>query len=166
MKTPSNLNEYALVFKRDPLGVTLTLGIGKLIIVAENLDWAEADQFISAAHAGIDAILAKAKAEIQAQHLTLTMHIQLKTRPRHEVTAPLLAPAAYKLLDGNLKFPGLILQREKAAIVIDASLAYANGLFVRMIREHGGDLSLERITETLRTDEEQLFEILGLEGDL
>src|SRR5215831_1025682 len=33
VKTPSNLNEHALVFKRNPPGVTLTVGIGKLVIV-------------------------------------------------------------------------------------------------------------------------------------
>lgn len=42
LKTPPNLSEYALVFRRTPPGVTLTLGIGKLVIVAEDLDWTEA----------------------------------------------------------------------------------------------------------------------------
>ena len=34
-------------------------------------------------------------------------------------------------MDGNLKFPGVILQMEKSSIVIDASAAFANGLFVK-----------------------------------
>lgn len=166
VKTPPNLSEYALVFRRTPPGVTLTLGIGKLVIVAEDLDWTEADQFIAAAHAGINAIVEKSKAEFQAQHVTLGMHIQLKTKPRHEVTAPLLTPVAYRLLDGEIKFPGIILQREKATIVVDGSLAYANALFVRINREHGADVSLEKIAEVLHADEERLFDTLGLQGNL
>jgi len=166
VKTPTNLSEYALVFKRSPPGLTMTVGIGKLMIVAENLDWTQADQFIATAHAGIDAIVEKARPEIRSQQLALGMHVQLKDRPRHEVTAALLSPSAYRLLDGDVKFPGLILQREKATIVIDASLAFANGLFVRIVREHAGDKTLEKLAESLRSDEERLFEILGLEGAL
>ncbi len=160
------LNEYALVFRRFPPGVTITVGIGKLNIVADNLDWNEADQFITAAKVGIDAIVEKSKGEISAQHVALGMHIQLKTKPRHEVTAPLLSPIALKLLDGELRFPGIILQREKASIIVDGSLAYANGLFVRINREHGADISLMEIAKILRSDEQRLFDVLGLEGAL
>lgn len=166
VKTPPNLSEYALVFRRATPGLTITIAIGKLVIVAENLDWTEADQFLATAHAGIDAVIQKSKAEIQSQHVSLGIHIQLKTKPRHEVTAPLLSHAAFHLLDGELKFPGIILQRAKATIVVDASLAFANGLFVRINREHGGDVPLEKLAETLRTDEERLFDTLGLEGVL
>ena len=73
---------------------------------------------------------------------------------------------AYRLLDGEIKFPGIILQREKATIVVDGSLAYANALFVRINREHGADVSLEKIAEVLHADEERLFDTLGLQGDL
>lgn len=166
VKTPSNLSEYAIVFRRNPPGVTLTLGIGKLGIVAENLDWTEVDQFIAASRAGITAIVEKSRAEFQAQHIALGMHIQLRTKPRHEVTAPLLAPAAYRLLDGDIKFPGVILQREKAVIIVDGSLAYANALFVRINREHEGNVPLEEIAQILLADEKRLFETLGLEGVL
>jgi hypothetical protein len=158
------LNDYALVFRRDPPGVTVTVQLGKLYILAENLDWTEVDQFIATAHAFIDAVIQKSKAEIQSQHVAVGIHIQLKTKPRHEVTAPLLSPSAFGLMDGEIKFPGVILQREKATIVVDASLAFANGLFVRINREHGADMPLERMAEILRADEERLFDILGLEG--
>jgi hypothetical protein len=160
------LSEYAIVFRRNPAGVTFTLGLGKLVIVAENLDWTEAEQFIAGARAGVGAILQKTKAEIQSQHVALGIHIQLKTKPRQEVTAPLLSPVALQLMDGEVKFPGIILLRDKASIIVDSSLAYANGLFVRIIREHPGDKSFEEISGVLRADEEQLFGTLGLEGIL
>jgi hypothetical protein len=160
------LNEYAIVFKRTPPGVTLTVQLGKLTIGAENLDWGDAEQFLVAAHAGIATVLTKSKAEIQSQHLGLGIHIQLKTKPRQEVTAPLLSSAALKLLDGEMKFPGIILLREKASVIVDASLAFANGLFVRINREHGSEVTLERMAEILRSDEERLFNVLGLEGTL
>jgi hypothetical protein len=160
------LNEYALVFRRSVPGLTFTLGSGKLVIAAENLDWSEAEQFIAGVGAGLGAIRDKAKAQVQSQQIVLAIHIQLKTKPRHEVAAPLLSPVALQLLDGEIKFPGIILLRDKASLIIDGSLAFANGLFVRFIREHPAQASFEKMAEILRADEQQLFETLGLEGIL
>jgi hypothetical protein len=56
--------------------------------------------------------------------------------------------------------------REKSSLVIDGSLAYANSLFVRIVREHRADAPLQELAAILRKDEEQLFEVLGLEGIL
>jgi hypothetical protein len=160
------LTENAIVFRRTPPGVTFTVGIEKLVIVAENLAWSDADQFMRGARAGLDAVLQEGKAEIRLQHLVLAIHIQLKTKPRQEVTAPLLSAETLKLLDGELKMPGVILQREKCSIVIDGSLAFANGLFVRINREHSPNAAFDQMAGVLRNDEMQLFDLLGLEGEL
>jgi hypothetical protein len=160
------LSEYGLVFRRNPSGLTFTVGIGKLVIVAENLDSAEVKECLTAAHTGINAIIQTSKAEISAQHTTLAIHIQSKTKPRHEITAALLTAGALGLLDGDIKFPGIILHREKSSIFIDGSLSYANGIFARITREHAAGMSLDEIAKIVRSDEEQLFETLGLEGDL
>ena len=49
------LNDYAVVFKRNVPGtnLTMTLQLGRLVWVAENLDWTEAHQFIQTAQAGL-----------------------------------------------------------------------------------------------------------------
>lgn len=160
------LTENAIVFRRTPAGVTFTVGVEKVVIAAENLDWSDAEQFMKAARAGLDAVLQEGKAEIKLQNLVLAIHIQLKTKPRHEVTAPLVSAETLKLLDGELKMPGIILQREKCSVVIDGSLAFANALFVRINREHAPSVALTQMAEVLRKDEMQLFDVLGLEGEL
>jgi hypothetical protein len=45
-------------------------------------------------------------------------------------------------------------------------LAFANGLFVRINRQHGPDVTLAQMSEMLLADEEKLFDVLGLEGTL
>ncbi|MBI1956181.1 MAG: hypothetical protein HYS38_07280 [Acidobacteria bacterium] len=163
------LNEYGIVFRRSKPPApnrSLALGLGKVVVTAENLDWTEAEQFIAGQSAALNAIRQTSRAEIQSQHLGLGMHIQLATKPRKDVTAPLLSPMAFKLLDGEVMFPGLILLREKSFIIIDASVAYANGLFVKIFRDHPPEATLEQLAEVLRKDEEQLFDVLGLEGIL
>jgi hypothetical protein len=160
------VSEHAFVFRRGSGGLTFALHLGKVVINAENLDWSEAEQFITGARAGIGAILERAKAQIQSQVLVLLMHLQLKVRERQEVTAPLLSKAGLGLLEGDLKLAGVILQRGKATIVVDASAGFANGLFVKVTREHAGDVTFEQIAAILRADEIRLFETLGFEGEL
>jgi hypothetical protein len=150
--------------------------MSKLVITAENLDWSEAEQVIAGMSAGINAVFAAAefqmpgrpaaKPEIQSHQVGIAMHIQFKTRPHKDVTAPLLSAAAFNLLDGELKSPGIILQREKANILIDGSVTYANGIFVRIYRQHPAEATLPQMAESLHKDEERLFEVLGLEGNL
>lgn len=163
------LNEYTIIFRRTaPLfpPQSVTLGIGKVIVAGENLDWTEGEQFIAKAKAALSAVCQTGRAEIQSQHLFLGVHIQLKDRPRKDTTTLLLNPVAFELLDGEVTFPGIILLREKSSIVIDASVGYANGLYVRISREHPPEATLEHLAEVLRKDEEKLFEVLGLEGIL
>ena len=163
------LDEYSIVFRRTTPDLprrSLTLGLGKVFVAAENLGWTDAEQFISEQSAALNAIRKVGGAEIQSQQLVVGMHIQLKERPRKDVTAPLLSPVAFELLDGKADFSGVILLREKAILVIDASLGFANGLFVRITREHPPEATFEKLAETLRNDEQRIFDVLGLEGIL
>lgn len=160
------LSEYSLLFRRNPPGVTFSVRLGKLVVVADNLDWTEAGQFITAMDTGVKALLAAAGAEIQSHYVALSMHIQPKVKRLNEITAPLSNSVALKLLDGEVKFQGIILRGEKSHIVIDESVAYANGLFVRIGRGHPPGATLQQMADVLHGDEERLFDVLGLEGDL
>src|SRR5258708_1603853 len=93
-------------------------------------DWSEAERFISGMNAAMSAVREASKYEIASQQLTLGMHVQFKVKAHTDVTAPLLNPLALKLLDGEVKSYGIILNRDKSSIVIDGSAAFANALFV------------------------------------
>lgn len=163
------LDEYSIVFRRTTPMVparNLTLGIGRASIVAENLDWTEAEDFISGHGAALDKIREVTGAEIESQKLSVGLHIQLKDRPRKDVTAHLAEPATAELLDGTPDFSGVIMMHEKTMIVVDASLAYANGLFVRIVRSHLPQVSFAEQANILRKDEQRVFDVLGLDGVL
>jgi hypothetical protein len=162
-------NEHAIVFRRtvppNPTMV-LTLGLGKTVVTAENLDWSDAERFIKAMKDALSAILDTAPANLRSQQLTLGMHVQLKARQRKDVTMRLLSPEGMRIFEGDISFPGLILHVDRGHILIDASAVFANGMFVRIFREHSPKATLEHIAQTLQRDEERLFETLGLEGTL
>ncbi|MFI5450269.1 MAG: hypothetical protein ACHQ03_10965 [Candidatus Bathyarchaeia archaeon] len=162
-------SEHAIVFRRtNPAtpGMNLTLGLGKAVITAENLDWSEAERFVLTMKTALGAILDTAPASLRSQQVALGMHIQLKSKQRKDVTMPLLSAEGLRILEGNISFPGIVLHVEKGHIVVDASAVFANGLFIRLFREHSPDAPLEMLAEVLRKDEERVFEVLGLEGTL
>jgi hypothetical protein len=164
-----NLGDLAVIFRRANPAVptrSFALSLGKLYVKAENLDWTEAGQFVASHIAAIQAVREKGGAETQSQQLVVQMHIQLKDRSRKDVTVPLLSPVAAKLLEGDPDFSGVVLIHGKATLVIDASAAYANGLFIRISREHPADATLQDLAAVLRADEDRLFGVLGLQGDL
>lgn len=160
------LSELAVVFKRTPAGITLTLSLSKTVLVAENVDWTEAESLIQLATAAFGAFDNVAHPEYSVKHLVTGIHIQIKDKPRQTVTAHLVTPTALALLDGDVQFQGILLQRGKAGILIDASVHIANGLFVRFTREHAAEASLQEMAAELRRDEMKLFDSLNLEGDL
>jgi hypothetical protein len=164
--TATKLKDYAIVFRRNPPNVVITLGLGKVVIVAENLDWTDAEQFVAGAASALNTIVKVTGAEIKSHSLTVAIHVQFTTGSPRDIGAILHNPVTSEFLDGPIKFQGIILQREKASIIIDLSLAYPNALFVRIMREHPPEMPLKDMAAVLRQDEERLYEVLGLEGEL
>lgn len=166
VRSREKLTECVVEFRRTPPGAFLRVGPDKLIITAENLDWGDKEKFIAGMYAGIQAVLQVSAAEIASQQMILAMHVQLKNKTRKEVTAPLLSSVGYSLLSGESISQGVILIQENASLLIDASNTYANGLFMRLIRKHSTEQTLEQIAAALYDDEKRVLDGLKLEGDL
>jgi hypothetical protein len=163
IKQPEKLSEHLIVFRRGSgSAFTFNVGVGRMWFYAENLDWSEADQAIPCMGAGIAAVKEVSNCEVSSQTLTLAMHVQFKDKPVASVTAPLLSSAALGLLDGEVKVHGIILIRDKATILIDASAGFANAIFVKIVREHSASTKLSEVAERLRKDEITLFDTLGI----
>ncbi len=99
------LNESSIIFRRTippAPSQNVTLGVGKVVVTFENADWSEADQLISKTRAVLSAVCEIGQADVESQKLFLGIHIQIKDKPRQDVTAPLLNPLAFKLLDGEV----------------------------------------------------------------
>lgn len=166
------LHEHTVVFRRtNPPDLpnqarSFSVGLGAISVSAANIDWTEAGDFISAMSKAMSAVSESLEPKISSQHVVLSMHVQMKGRAVKDATVSLLSEDAMRLVDGELKGAAVVLTRDKSSVVVDTSLAYANALFVRISREHSGAVTLTAIAEALRKDEENLFEVLDLEGEL
>lgn len=160
------LGEYGMVFERNGPGARLFVGVTKLVVTAENVDWSEADQLVAAIGAALEAILDAGKTGLRLQRVGLGMHIQLKNAQRKDVTAPLVNPEVLGLLDGEIQSSGIILNTGTSNMIVDASVTWANGLYVRIYRDHPGDVALTALADALLADEKRLFGFLRIEGTL
>jgi hypothetical protein len=137
-----------------------------LTISVEQLDWSEAESTAKLCSIALETLVRVGHANVRSQEVNLMLHVQSKTTPTGELTSVLLTPKARELMDGAIVGQGLILQRKNAMILIDNSAAFANALFVRIKRTFDHTVGIEQIGETLLRDERQLWDILGLEGEL
>jgi hypothetical protein len=159
-------SEHHVAFRRSSPAVAFNLWLGKLSVTADNLSWDQKEWALGVFSAGIETIMGKSGAKIAGHQITLAMHVQLKTKTLAEITEPLLSSATAGLLDGAISFSGIIFQREQSTLIVDRSLAFANSLFVRLLRTHPANTPLTQIAEQLYRDEKQFFDSLGLEGEL
>ena len=167
IKRQEKLSDNVLTFKRGKTpAFSFSITVGKMWFYAENLDWSEAEQTIRCINEGTSAVRKESKFEQVSQQILLNMHVQIKDKPISELTAPLLAKPALGLLDGDVKCHGIILLREKGSVILDGSAAFANAIFVRIIREHAADTPLQQIANELLQDEKHLFDTLGITSEL
>jgi hypothetical protein len=167
VRRKEKLVECAVELRRTtPPPITFKVTPARLSITIDNADWSEKDALLGAMNAGVGAVKTHEHAEFESQLMVLAMHVQILETPRKDITEPLLSDIAYQLLAGESEFQGVVLTRKGVSVVIDASNAYANSLFVRLVREHKADTTLVQIAEQLYGDEVHIFEVLNLAGDL
>ena len=166
LRNNQKVSDIVVELRRTPPLTSLKISPGKVNITADNLDWSDKDRFIKGMNVALQTVLGREHSEFEMQHMVLAMHVQLQEKPRKDITASLLSTTAYSLLPGESDFQGIVLTRVGVSLVIDASQAYANALFMRLVRQHKPTTTLEQIAEQLYADEVHIFDVLGLEGDL
>jgi hypothetical protein len=166
-KQSEKLGDRVVIFRRANLpNFTFNVGLGRMWFYAEDLDWSDAEHTMKCMSAAIETVRDSFGVEFASQTMTLAMHVQFKDENPGKVTAPLLSSSALQLMDGEVRVHGIILLRQKATILIDASAGYANAIFVKIVREHSPGTPLAEIAEILRNDEIKLFDTLNIESAL
>ncbi len=162
--------DHVITFQRPttlpPPQMRVALRWSTLTVSVDQPDWTEAASIAKLCTIAQQTATRVGGAQLKSQEVSLAMHVQSETTPRSEITEVLLTPSARELLDGNLLGQGLIVHRENGMILIDNSAVFANGLFIRIQRKFDASVTLDRAGEVLLQDEEKLWNILGLEGEL
>jgi hypothetical protein len=160
-------SEHGIVFRRARPQLNIGVSCERIVVSSENPDWESAPKLIKAISAGLAAITETLRPAVKTQNFALGMHVQITGEKRRaDVVRPLVTEVGTNLLGSPPDFTGVVLIGGGLTIIIEPSVQFANALWVRIIRDHAPDTTLEVIATTLRADEERLFNELQLEGVL
>jgi hypothetical protein len=155
-----NLAEAYLSLSLPSLFSTILVGIRGVTITVLNPDWSRAPVFISVFQTAVDALKTSFRKELEAQQITLGLHLKPGAKPFREsisrfVNSKALAGEDAKLFGVSVYYPDY-------AFVIDSSASIPDGVFVKIVRTFSREKRFEEMAPILYKDEEAVLHRLGL----
>jgi hypothetical protein len=158
--------EHKTIFKIPERGIRFEFGAHEYKFTKELANWStvEADGQILLAAEG--ALMERSDAKIASCIATVTMHLQPLAKPREEILAPFL-PDPFKIFltqrQAQAQTYGNHLGFADGEVLIDFSVALANGIFLRFSSHFTGHPPLAEVLAKVRSDQVAWFGILGVE---
>jgi hypothetical protein len=163
--TEGKPSEQGIKFKLPANRTSFFFGAALCKLTRDDADWESAEETIKILDIGLRTLVEVAGVEVGCFKTAIALHLQPKTMPFMELLKP-FASAPIAALDGSpLKAFATVLRWEKRRITIDGSSQIANGVFLRFERELPGSATFEEIAKQLKLDEDELFEMLGVQED-
>jgi len=172
------LAEWKTIFKLPERGITFQFGAEEIRFSKEGSSWSTAPEDIRVLQAAENALMEIGRnpafstgdaraAVIESCTVSLNMHLQLLHKSRDEVLSPFLPEAVREFAKkrGAQRFGGHLFFVD-GDIFIDSSLAYANGIFLRVSTQFKGRPAIEEMLAKVRADEDEIFRILDIEEEV
>jgi hypothetical protein len=162
--TAGTLADQKVVFKLPERGISFQFGAEEYRFGKDGASWStveeEAKVLLAAEHALLDGCGAK----VESCLVTLAMHLQPLSKTREEILAPFM-PEPFKslLTKRQTQTFGNHLKWADGDVLLDFSVVVANGVFLRLSSQFKGHQSLFDILSKVRSDQEILFGLLGVE---
>jgi hypothetical protein len=161
--TSGRLADHKVVFRIPDRGISFQFGAEGYRFGKVEPSWAKVDEDTAVLAAAEGALLAASGAKIKECVLTIAMHMQPLSKTREEVLAPFV-PEPFKtfLAVRNAQTFGNHLKWANGNVLLDFSVAVANGIFLRLTSEFEGHPPLPEILAKIREDQSSVLEILGV----
>jgi hypothetical protein len=157
--------ENHIVFNLPANRITVMIGLGVVSLGVNNPDWSQANTALGIGAAVLDVLKAH-DVSLESQQTTLAMHLTPKGKTAKDITRVFLnIPSVSAKFIGEPANLGFSVYGSDASWVIDASVPYADSLFVRLLRKYGGEVTLPEILGMLDAEEKAVLEMLGVHED-
>jgi hypothetical protein len=162
--TTGTLADHKVIFRLPERGISFQFGAEEYRFGKEGSSWSTTEEDDKVLHAAERALLDGSGAKVESCLVTLAMHLQPLAKTREEILAPFV-PEPFKplLKKTQVQTFGNRLQWADGDVLLDFSVAYANGIFLRLTSQFKGQPPLPDILSKVRTDKETLFGILCIE---
>jgi hypothetical protein len=135
-------------------------------LVRDDASWETAEETINILQAGWNVLAEKGGTIAGVCHTNIALHLQLKNKPVIELLKPFAAIPFTQTNTEPITAVAAIVRWKDRRLTIDGSGSLANGIFVRLERDFPGSLSFYDIARELRSDEERVFDLIGVKEDL
>ena len=156
--------DHKAIFRIPERGVVFQFGAEDHRFLKEGSSWATAAEDCQILIDVERALLAGSGAKIKSCLMTIAFHLQPLSKTRDEILAPFVPEPFKKLMtERRAQSFGNHLKWADGDVLLDFSLDFANGIFVRLTSAFVGQPPLPDILAKVRQDEEMLFGLLGIE---
>lgn len=156
-------SEQGIKFKIPKRQVTFFFGPSHAQLIWDDAKWEAASEIIEILTIGLEALTKHGKVEVRTYKAVVALHLQPLKVPFIELLKPFASQALIKIDPSPITAFATVLRWEGRRITIDGSAQIANAIYVRFERDFPGYLPIETISGEIRTDEESLYSIIGVE---
>jgi hypothetical protein len=156
--------DYKVIFKIPERGITFQFGAEEYRFGKEGSSWSTADEDAQVLAAAERALMEGSNVKVESCTFTIAMHLQPVAKTREEILAPFI-PEPFRLFMTQrlAQTFGNHLKWADGDVLLDFSVGFANGIFLRLTSSFKGQPPLTEILAKVRRDEEAVFGILGVE---
>ena len=159
-------SDHKAIFRIPERGISFQFGAEGYRFSKEFSSWATADDDGQILLAAERALMEGSGAKVASCSAIVGMHLQPLTKPREEILAPFI-PEPFKIF---------MTQRQTQSyathciftdgdVLLDFSVGFANGIFLRFSSRFNGHPPLSEVLAKVRSDQDTLFRILGVEEE-
>ena len=155
-----NMAEAHLSFSLPSIFSTILVGVRGVTITTLNPDWSRAPLFVSVFQAAIDGLKASIGKGLQGQEITLGLHLKPGAKAFRESIVKYVNSKA--LASEDAAFFGVSVYYPDYAFIMDSSVTFPGGVFIRIVRRFGPEKRFEEMAPVIYKDEETVLHRLGL----
>lgn len=160
-KTSEQGTNLRLPMKR----VSFFIGPSSFRFSKEAADWHSAQETIESLDHALAALLRLSGVKVATKKTSLSMHLQPRSLTFIDILRPFIAPPLASLESDPLITLAAVAKWINRKVTVDGSAAVANGVFVRLDRDFPAASTYEDIIQQIKTDQANIFELLGVEED-
>ena len=131
----------------------------------QNPDWQSSVETIAILDHALSSLIRLSGIKIATQKAEIGMHIQPRSLTFVDILRPFIAPPLATLESEPIVSLAAVGRWNKRRVTVDGSAAIANGVYLRLERDFPVATSYEEISQQLKNDQMNLFEVLGVEED-
>jgi hypothetical protein len=164
LRATGKSSEQGVNFKLPFKQVSFFVGAAFCSFTRENVDWSGADETIAILDTAVTALMKLSGVSLGTKRTAIAVHLQPRKMHYMEILKKFIPPSLARVESQPATTMAVVVKWENRKVTIDGSGSIANAVFLRIERDFEAGTYAE-IAQQLRKDEEELFEVLGVEEE-